>query len=120
MLGVIGFVLGEEATAFQILSIIIKIAVFISGLAVGAKRLHDRDKSGWWLLLFYIVPSVLLGLGMAIAIIGAAGSSGGTGMLGLLLILAGPAVAIWAIVELGCLRGTVGPNQYGPDPLAGQ
>ncbi len=26
----------------------------------------------------------------------------------------GPA---WFFVEAGCLRGTVGPNQYGPDPL---
>lgn len=26
--------------------------------------------------------------------------------------------AIWALVELGFLRGTEGPNQYGPDPLA--
>lgn len=24
---------------------------------------------------------------------------------------------IWALIELGILRGTVGPNQYGPDPL---
>jgi uncharacterized membrane protein YhaH (DUF805 family) len=24
--------------------------------------------------------------------------------------------AIWLFVELGCLRGTVGPNQYGADP----
>jgi uncharacterized membrane protein YhaH (DUF805 family) len=23
---------------------------------------------------------------------------------------------LWVFVELGCLRGTVGPNQYGPDP----
>jgi uncharacterized membrane protein YhaH (DUF805 family) len=29
------------------------------GLAVGAKRLHDRDRSAWWLLLFYAVPSIL-------------------------------------------------------------
>ena len=27
--------------------------------------------------------------------------------------------AIWILVELGFLRGTEGPNQYGPDPLAG-
>ena len=27
-------------------------------------------------------------------------------------------VALWFFVELGCLRGTVGPNRYGPDPLA--
>lgn len=24
---------------------------------------------------------------------------------------------IWALVENGCLRGTAGPNRYGPDPL---
>jgi uncharacterized membrane protein YhaH (DUF805 family) len=27
------------------------------------------------------------------------------------------AITIWAIVELGFLRGTIGPNRYGPDPL---
>jgi uncharacterized membrane protein YhaH (DUF805 family) len=27
--------------------------------------------------------------------------------------------AIWIIVELGCLRGTVGQNTYGADPLGG-
>jgi uncharacterized membrane protein YhaH (DUF805 family) len=32
--------------------------------------------------------------------------------------LAGFAISIWACVELGCLRGTAGPNRYGPDPLA--
>jgi len=25
--------------------------------------------------------------------------------------------ALWAIVELGCLRGNLGPNRFGPDPL---
>jgi uncharacterized membrane protein YhaH (DUF805 family) len=29
-------------------------------------------------------------------------------------------VGIWFFIELGCLRGTAGDNQYGPDPLAGQ
>jgi uncharacterized membrane protein YhaH (DUF805 family) len=24
--------------------------------------------------------------------------------------------AFWLLIELGCLRGTVGPNTYGPDP----
>jgi len=36
------------------------------------------------------------------------------------LILLIPLIgAIWALVELGFLRGTEGPNQYGNDPLAG-
>jgi uncharacterized membrane protein YhaH (DUF805 family) len=26
-------------------------------------------------------------------------------------------IAIWFLIELGFLRGTQGPNQYGPDPL---
>jgi uncharacterized membrane protein YhaH (DUF805 family) len=27
---------------------------------------------------------------------------------------------IWAFVELGCLKGTAGPNKYGDDPLEPQ
>jgi uncharacterized membrane protein YhaH (DUF805 family) len=27
-------------------------------LAVSAKRCHDRDKSAWWLALFYLVPVI--------------------------------------------------------------
>ncbi len=27
------------------------------------------------------------------------------------------AVTVWIIVELGCLRGTQGPNRFGSDPL---
>ena len=27
--------------------------------------------------------------------------------------------SIWLVIELGFLRGTVGQNWFGPDPLAG-
>ena len=30
------------------------------------------------------------------------------------------AYAIWLLVETGFLRGTPGPNRFGPDPLGGQ
>jgi hypothetical protein len=36
----------------------------------------------------------------------------------LFLGLAGLGIAIWAFVELGCLRGTMGPNRFGSDLLA--
>ena len=29
-------------------------------LAVGTKRLHDRNKNGWWLLVFWLLPFALL------------------------------------------------------------
>lgn len=77
------------------------------GLALGVKRLHDRNKSGWWLLLFWFVPAILQGVGEQI------------GDVGIALSLAGFAISIWGLVVIGFLRGTVGPNQYGPDPLEG-
>ena len=51
-------------------------------LAVSVQRLHDRDKSGFWLIPMLLIP-------------------GGF---------------IWMIIELGFLRGTPGPNRFGPPP----
>ena len=39
------------------------------------------------------------------------------GGIGIVLLLASAALSIWAMVEFGFLRGTAGPNHYGPDPL---
>ena len=89
-----------------LLVIVVIVPMVVSGFAVGIKRLHDRNKSGWWTLLFFVAPSVLQGA-----------SSSFDGAVSLILSLAGMVVAIWALVELGFLRGTRGPNQYGPDPL---
>jgi uncharacterized membrane protein YhaH (DUF805 family) len=86
--------------------VIIYIPLIWIGLAIGAKRLHDRDKSAWWLLLFYLAPSVLSA---------AANHAGDMGLI--ILDLASFAITVWAFVELGCLRGTLGSNRYGPDPL---
>ena len=55
-----------------------------SGICVGIKRCHDRDKSGWWMLI-QLVPVI------------------------------GP---FWYFIGAFCLRGTVGPNRFGEDPLA--
>jgi uncharacterized membrane protein YhaH (DUF805 family) len=89
------------------------VVFFIASLAICARRLHDRDKSAWWLLLFQGVP-LLLALLRGIAMAGGApGETVGAG----LAILSFP-ISIWAFVELACLKGTTGPNKYGPDPLA--
>jgi uncharacterized membrane protein YhaH (DUF805 family) len=41
------------------LTILVWLALFIPSIAVGVRRLHDTDRSGWWMLLSF-VP--LLGL----------------------------------------------------------
>jgi uncharacterized membrane protein YhaH (DUF805 family) len=78
-------------------------------VAVGAKRLHDRGKSGWWLVVFVIAPLVFIEL--------AATRTGET--LGALFAAAALALHVWSFYELGCRRGERGGNRYGPDPLAG-
>jgi uncharacterized membrane protein YhaH (DUF805 family) len=34
-----------------LLGLLYSLAVLVPGLAVGVRRLHDTDKSGWWLLI---------------------------------------------------------------------
>jgi len=87
---------------------VVYVLLLVVGIFVGIKRLHDRDKSGLWLLLFYLVPMVLSWISAILSRNG----------IGALFALASVIVSIWALVELGFLRGTVGPNRYGEDPLA--
>ncbi|GLH80373.1 DUF805 domain-containing protein [Bradyrhizobium sp. SSBR45G] len=87
-------------------TIIAWILIFNAGLAVAVKRLHDRGKSGGWLLLYYVAP-ILLHLAAGWLEAGA-----------IAFEFASAALIVWAIVELGFLPGKVGENAYGPDPLA--
>jgi uncharacterized membrane protein YhaH (DUF805 family) len=84
-----------------------------SNVAVSRKRLHDRGKSGWWLLLFFVGPIILQAAGTVAVFHGQ--SLGGS--FETVCAIASFAIFVWMIVELGCLAGTVGPNRYGPDPL---
>ena len=87
------------------------VLMFITWLAVTVKRLHDRDKAGVWILLFAVAPWVCYAIGIA-------ASAGHAGGIGSLFALVGFGITLWAFIELGCLRGTVGQNRFGPDPLA--
>jgi uncharacterized membrane protein YhaH (DUF805 family) len=39
---------------FPFLGLIYSLAVLVPGLAVAVRRLHDTDKSGWWVLISLI------------------------------------------------------------------
>jgi uncharacterized membrane protein YhaH (DUF805 family) len=104
---ILTYILGRGLAIFLIF-VLVSIVGFVSGLALGVKRLHDRDKSGWWILVFYVLPEVLSGITQT------SESSAVVGVGSLALIV----LVIWAFIELGCLRGTPGPNRFGPDPLA--
>jgi uncharacterized membrane protein YhaH (DUF805 family) len=87
-------------------------AVYVlSVVALGIKRLHDRDKSGWRLLIFFLVPG--LSYALADTFVGPADDA----MLAVALYAIGIAAGVWAFIELGLLPGTRGQNRYGPDPV---
>jgi uncharacterized membrane protein YhaH (DUF805 family) len=112
VLAILGYVM-DQSVVFQALNSMLGIVILISSIAVGVKRLHDRNKSGWYLLLFYLVPSMLVVIGVLIGAFVEDSTIIAT-VLGLLAF----AIGVWAFVEMGCLRGTIGVNQYGPDPVA--
>ena len=104
-----GMVLASGSNTLIILNGIISLLVAASGILVGIKRLHDRNKSGWWVLLYWLAPFVMLSVGFA----------GGlpeimVNIVGFLAL----AIGLWSLIELGGLRGTIGQNKYGPDPHA--
>ena len=73
---------GEDSPAANMVLVMLYVPLIWISLALGVKRWHDRNKSGWWVLI---------------------------GMIPII----GP---LWQFIEAGCMRGTVGANQYGPDP----
>ena len=128
------FVANPQVHVFAAIFCILFVVGLYIGVAVATKRLHDRNKSPWWLLLFFLVPIVLSVfrlyemLPVYHQIFGTmlhpdtnpmrsnpfvfepplAAISGGVSTL----------ISLWAFVELYCLPGTPGENRYGPDPLA--
>jgi uncharacterized membrane protein YhaH (DUF805 family) len=103
---------GIAAPLFIIMIALVLIPWLLWGFAITTERLHDRDKSAWWIVLFYLVPGLLGQLAKTAWFAGAAGIA-----LHYILVVAGFALTIWGFVEIGCLRGTAGLNTYGTDPL---
>jgi uncharacterized membrane protein YhaH (DUF805 family) len=82
VVGMLVVVLEIALRAYPATMIAIGVAVVLAlawiNLAVSIKRLHDRDKSAWSLLLLYVVPAILPALGLgnrsAIIILGSVGA----------------------------------------------
>lgn len=88
--------------------------------ALAVKRLHDRDRTGWWLvaqLLSVVIAAGLIGAAFAVP----EDQSDLVLKLGIAAAVVAIGFGLWLFVELGFLKGTQGPNRYGADPIgAGQ
>jgi len=87
---------------------------FLAVLATWVRRLHDRGKGGWWALFFILAPSVLDGVAQMIN----SPDSVAAQLEALPLALAGLAIGVWALIEVGFRRGQQGSNRFGDPPAA--
>jgi uncharacterized membrane protein YhaH (DUF805 family) len=105
---------GALSNTTRWLSFVLQLVLAYPTYALFAKRFQDRDKPGnyGWIL---VGASLLYSL---LALFGLFGDPMAQNMLGNILGVVVFAVFVWFLIELGILRGTVGSNQYGPDPVA--
>ncbi len=109
---------------------LISLALLVPSLAVGVRRLHDSNRSGFWMLMPYIVSIVgIIGLiifGVSVAMNSTHPGSSMTEAETMAIVLKimgafGVFLLILLIVEIVMLvffvaDGTAGPNRFGPDP----
>jgi uncharacterized membrane protein YhaH (DUF805 family) len=92
------------------------LATLIPTLAVQVRRLHDTDRSGWWVMLW--AGPMLLSYVMQIFVIATYGAAN-AGAFAVVSAIMGLAMFVGGIVLLifFCLPGTRGENRFGTDPL---
>ena len=82
------------------------LAIFLPNLAVTIRRLHDTDRSGWWILLILpIVVAYLIGKDMSESASIVIGITTIVGVIGFVVLL------VFMVMD-----GNPGDNQYGPNP----
>ena len=119
------------------LILIFLVCFYCVGIVVPIKRLHDRDRTGAWILMYIFgiiltiaVLSVTLWFGvfsldtrgdaMGPEIKVLVSSPTGAVILAIFSIsqLILSIISVWLCIEIGFFKGTKGPNRFGEDPLA--
>ena len=109
---IFGHILAEEIQGDR-LSAIVDLAYTYPEFAVAVKRSNDRNLPLWPLIVFF-GASVLLDL---LTVLDLTGTDEEPSMLSIAIALPFTLLGLVLLVELGFRRGTVGPNQWGSDPL---
>jgi uncharacterized membrane protein YhaH (DUF805 family) len=76
-------------------------------LAISIKRLHDRDKSGWWMVPFFVLPGLYSQFSDRL----------NESYLVLPLGLITGLLCLWGAIEMYFLKGSRKTNRFGPNPL---
>lgn len=99
---------------YGVVTCLLALALIIPGLAVTFRRLHDTNRSGWWVLIVvvpYFIVGILMGMSMASGDVTGMASAG---LVGLVALAGAIALLVFMV-----LPGTPGDNRFGADPYAG-
>ena len=96
------------------LAAIVDLAFVYPEFAIAAKRAHDRDLPIWILMVFFGGGAVL----ELLTVLELSGAKDQPSLISLMIAVPFTVLLVALLIELGFRRGTVGPNQYGPDPVA--
>jgi uncharacterized membrane protein YhaH (DUF805 family) len=96
------------------LSAIVDLALTYPEFAVTLKRAHDRNMPNWVLIAFFAAGAFL----DLLMVLDLAGTDEHPSLVSLAIAIPFTVVGLGLLVDLGFRKGTEGPNQYGPDPLA--
>ncbi|HTZ03935.1 MAG TPA: DUF805 domain-containing protein [Xanthobacteraceae bacterium] len=111
----VAHVLAEEIQGDR-LSAIVDLAFAYPEFALCLKRAHDRNLPLWLLIAFFFASALLDFL----TVLEMTGTDDQPNLASIAIALPFTVLALVLLVELGFRRGTVGPNQYGADPLGPQ
>jgi uncharacterized membrane protein YhaH (DUF805 family) len=75
--------------------------------ATSIKRLHDRDKSGWWMIPFFVGPGIFNQFADRL----------GDSYLLIALGLVAFVFLLWGFIEMFFRKGSRKTNRFGPNPL---
>jgi len=117
--------LGRSAFGLGLLSLISTLILVFPSYALAMKRLHDRGRPEA-LALVFIAPSLLAPILQMLGLTGGFGTIEAFGVeaqayqpnvLGRFMGAVSLLVGLWALFELGIMKGAAGDNAHGPDPL---
>ncbi|MDC7682484.1 DUF805 domain-containing protein [Asticcacaulis sp. BYS171W] len=102
----------SDTSWLELLGIAVALPLIWLWACLTIKRLHDLNLSGWWCLALLLFPVTSAGAMVLIYFLEA-----GSVIPVLLAVIAGIPVLL-AYILLTFVKGTVGDNRFGPDPLA--
>lgn len=94
------------------------LVILVPDIAVTVRRLHDTNRSGWWILAPlgpYLLFWVTFGTAASSGVKPDQLMAGPLGIVGLVCLLAAVLLAL-ALLVFYFLDGTPGPNRFGADP----